>query len=204
MARLFDKLNVLLKSNLHSVLRDRGASRDAPDVSRAPGIDIEQTIAQLQGRIEAALDEEDRTLNKLNAMQQQIASWDTEADRALQAGDEAAARYLVRQIQLTRQQYALLQADLDQHRRATGELIQHVNELEAVAAQIERERKPGTPDSTAVADDEPLAERLRRAREMALTESGVHTMPSVDEATLEVDRQAIDDDITDRRKRLSL
>lgn len=203
MARLFDKLNVLLRSNLQNVLGDRGAAREEPGTAHASGAEIDQTIALLRERIEAALEEEERTLEKLNTMQQQIAAWDAETDRALQAGDESAARYHIRQIQRTRQQHALLQADLDQHRRSTGALIQRVNELEALAAQIEQRQRSG-PQDTAAADDEPLAERLRRARRMATEESGANAMPSIDDATFEVDRQAIEDDINARRKRLSL
>ena len=59
---------------------------------------------------------------------------DQAADNALVTGDELAARQSVQQMQRQRQQNAVLEADLESHRRATSELIERVNTLEAMVS----------------------------------------------------------------------
>lgn len=210
MTRLLNKLNVLVKSNLRNILPDLDTQRAKRDATsdHKPGTNLDQQISLLRKRINAALDQEEETRAELDAMQQQIAEWDAEADRALQAGDETTARYNIRQIQLTHQQHALLAADLDQHRRSTAELIREVNALEAAVAQAQQTQlDAGT-------DEASLADRLHRARQKATGQTSAErpttthaTNPEthiLETDTPEVDAQTIEDDLNRRRKRLSL
>lgn len=209
MARLLSKLNVLVKSNLRNVLPDINRQRKQPDTTPAPtGSDLAQQVVLLRERVNAALDQEQDTVAQLERMQQQIAAWEADVDRALRDGDDAAARYTIRQIQLTQQQHALLTADLEQHRRSTAELIKQVNALEAAAAQANA-NTPAADDATD--SDSSLADRLRRAREKATgtqaappTASVRASAPESGNASVPVTEQTVEDDLNQRRQRLSL
>jgi phage shock protein A len=200
MANLLNKLNVLVKSGMHGVLRDEPGSRRRGRTSQRG-----RDAAALRDQVNKALDDEDRMTAEIAALQQEIASWDQQADRALANGDEAAARHAVRQMQLQQKRAAFLESDLAEHRASTSELISRVNTLEAAAAEADRQEKTASsPDDHAAATGEALADRLRRIRQQ-VTERGPAAAPDVEEPDIDiVDTQAIDDDLAQRRARLSL
>jgi hypothetical protein len=197
MPSLINKLNVLVKSNLHGVIGD-----DSPDTARRKksaslplGKDIDREIAALRQQIEQAFDEEDRMTAASEALQRQIEDWDQQADQALGRGDEATARHAVRQMQLQQQHLAMTVADLAQHRLATSELIQRVNQLEALVAEARRQpAETLTPEE----DDESLSVRLRKARQQAGEQVEVPAPHPAD-----VDEKGVEDDLARRRARLS-
>ncbi|MBI5961073.1 MAG: PspA/IM30 family protein, partial [Chloroflexi bacterium] len=136
MSSLINKLNVLVKSSVNSVLGDDTPQRQKKKIPLSRlGKDIDQEIAALRQQINHALDDEDRMEQEIDSMQSRVADWDQQADQALQQGDEANSRYAIHQMQLQQQRAAMLIADLSQHRLSTSELIQRVNELEALVAQ---------------------------------------------------------------------
>ena len=194
MSNIIDKLNTLVRSNIHSVF-DRGTDRGK--ISR--GDDIDQEIAALREQIDVALDQEEALVAQIAAAQQQIAAWDHQADQALLKGDEAAARRLIQKIQLEQRQIAFIEADLDKHRRATSELIEQVNELEAVvaAARQQPSEDQGSDDDTRPS----LSERLRAARRTATQE--MQAVSPTHSNSSGIDDHAIDDDLAQRRARLS-
>ncbi len=208
MANLINKLNVLVKSSMHGVLGDdtHAARRGRPSLQRL-GKNIDQEISALRDQVNQALDDEDRMLAEIAAMQREIASLDQQADRALAGGDEAGARHAIRQMQSQQKRAAFLESDLAQHRTSTSELIQRVNELEAAVAEARRQTGAAPPVSDDAAHNgestgETLSDRLRRIRQQ-VTEQAPTAAPTVEE-TDDVDPQAIDDDLAQRRARLSL
>ncbi|MBI5958493.1 MAG: hypothetical protein HY866_07160, partial [Chloroflexi bacterium] len=106
------------------------------------------------------------------------------------------SRYAIHQMQLQQQRAAMLIADLSQHRLSTSELIQRVNELEALVAQAHRQAE-STPVNE---DDESLSVRLRSARQQA---GDPGTTPAQPNAAPVVNEKAVDDDLARRRARLS-
>jgi hypothetical protein len=58
----------------------------------------------------------------------------------MQRGDDGTARYLIEQMHRTEQRVTLAQADLREHQRATQELIQNVNVLDAAVAEARRQQ----------------------------------------------------------------
>jgi chromosome segregation ATPase len=201
MSSLIDKLNVLVKSSVHGVLGDDspGSKRHGESLSPARlGKDIDHEIAALRQQVDTALDGEDRMEADIQTLRRRIADWDQQADRALTQGDEATARYAVRQMQLEQRRLAMLEADLAQHRVSTSELIQRVNELEAVVAEARRRQQDTPAQDTA---DDSLAARLRRARQQA-TQSEAESPPHK-ASPVEVDERTVDHDLARRRARLS-
>src|SRR5690606_21746801 len=86
MTNLFDKLNVLIQSR---VPRLGGTSRRR--TPPALGRKADRELAHLRGRIEEALADDDRAQAEVNALEQQVADWDAQADAALAAGQDAVA-----------------------------------------------------------------------------------------------------------------
>jgi phage shock protein A len=170
MTNLLDKLNVLVKSSLNSFLRDAAETSGTPGVPAGRlGKDIDGEVARLRQQIDAALNQEDAMLKRLEQLQQQVDRYDQQADAALQRNDEATARYLIQQMQRQQQLATMLQAELDQHRRATSEFIERVNMLEALVSDARRQQA-STPAGEVAAQTEHtpgvvLSNLLREARE---------------------------------------
>jgi phage shock protein A len=175
MGNILDKLNLLVKSSLNNFLGEAAerASTLRPKISAARlGKDIDNEITALRKRIDDALNEEDAMQDRLDKMQAQIASYDAQADDSLQRGDESTARHLLQQMRQQEQQAAMLQADLEQHRRSTSDFIQRVNMMEAMVSDARREQQeeqavseePTQADS-AHSPGDVLSNLLREARE---------------------------------------
>jgi chromosome segregation ATPase len=206
---IFDKLNVLVRSGLSGLLGDDPDR--SPRLRSAPssplGKQVDRDIAALRQQINRALDDEDRMQAEIAAMQQQIATWDQQADEAVARHDDDAARQQIRQIQLKQQHLAMLEADLTDHQYATSELIRRVNEMEAIVAEARQHQKEKSGDEPTADRDTSLVDRLQQVRQMAgrglnLAGSGTTSKP-VSEHAEEVDDQTIDDDLAQRRARLS-
>ena len=187
MPGLREKLTVLMRSSL------RGERRDRPPSTRKAGAEV----VALREQIAQALDHEDRLQQTIQASEAEIAALDRQADEAMARGDEATARHLIAQLQRRRRQLALQQADLAQHRHTAADLIRRVNALEALLATAQQ------PSAGAEADDVPLAERIRQARQEVNRRVESLRAPAAPPAEIALDEQAIEDDLARRRARLS-
>jgi phage shock protein A len=222
MTNLLNKLNVLVRSSLNSFLDDV-SGQGSPSAGRVPverlGPDIDQEIAALRKRIDQALADEDTMQKRLDQLQQQIDTYDRQADAALQSGDETGARYLVQQMQHQQQLASMVQADLEQHRQSTSDLIQRVNTLDALVTDARRvqqqEQQTEQTPSAPAADTQTQPERspgailsnlLRDARERVekVTASPDQPAQPIPISNKEkVNDTQVDDDLAKRRARLS-
>ncbi len=191
MANLFDKLNVLMRARVRGAL---GGSRQPRP--KEPGPNLDREVAALRKQIDRALDDEDAQQRAIAALRAQIDDGDRRADEALRMGDEAAARHLVRQLQLDRQRLTMSEADLSAHRRETSELIRQVNALEATVAEVHQAQASQEQAAPSAADH--LAARVRAMREEAAARLKRESPSGPD-----VDERAVDDDLAARRARLS-
>jgi len=191
MAKLRDKLNVLVQSGLRGALPGERPKRQKSG-------DVEKQVAALRAAIDRALDAEDRLTGEIAALDAQIQTWDQQADAALQRGDDAAARHAVHQMQLAQQQKGLRGADLDQHRYETSDLIRRVNTLEALVAESQQARTSNAPGG-----DPPRTEQrsARLAGEVPAQAAPAQAALATDDS---VSAQAVEDDLARRRARLSL
>jgi len=186
MTNLFDKLNVLIQSR---VPRLGGTSRRRTPPARGRKADRE--LAHLRGRIEEALADDDRAQAEVNALEQQVADWDAQADAALAAGQDAVARHAIRQMKLAEQRLTMAKADLEAHRRATAELISQVNAFETAIQEARREIAGAEDRETSLLEQLPdLRAPFRRTT----------AKPPAAEP---VDERAVEDDLARRRARLS-
>lgn len=205
MSDLFEKLNVLVKSNLRNILGQNPRRETMPTPPRL-GSDLDREIAAVRGRINQALADEDQLESAIAALHKEAAEWDQKADEAVARGDDASARYAIQQMQNKRQQASLLEADLAQHRDSVAELIRQVNEMEAVVAEARRHQaQTGDMDDSEpdAGTDHALSARLKRAREFV---TGIKPIQAASDSTAQspaLDEQSVEDSLAERRKRLS-
>jgi phage shock protein A len=215
MADFFKKLNVLVKASVNDLLGDDraiGGARHKPLTPDKLGKDVDGEIESLRKRINEALDYEDQLQTRVQTLQAEVAKWDEQADSAVARNDSEMARYDIEQMQRAQQHLAMAEADLHDHQRVTQELILRVNELDAAVADARRaksstEETPANAEPAERSTGAVLADVLREMREK-INEMGdlIKAKDEVQESssqTADVDDQTVDDDLTQRRDRLS-
>lgn len=192
MSALFKKLNVLLKSTL------RG-EQQPPRAAARPGKLLDRELDALRERITSALNHENRIKAQLAQLEAEIQAFDQTADDALRANRQDEARAALEKLRAAKRRYGRLEDDLHQHEVLTQELIQSVRLLEGAAAEV-------TPDAPVV-PERPMTDVLQQAREkIAALSELVSPKSDVPDALKEPEMpetQAIDDDLEQRRQRLS-
>jgi phage shock protein A len=210
MADFFKKLNVLVKASVNELLGDEraiGGPRRKPLTPDRLGKDIDREIASLRQRINEALDYEDELQARVQTLRAEVSKWDEQADNAVARGDDEMARYDVGQMQRAQQHLAMAEADLRDHQAVTQELILRVNELDAAVADARR-AKSQPDESQASAESlersagDVLSDVLREMREK-INEMGDLIKAKDEPQAGDVDEQNVDDDLAQRRDRLS-
>ena len=214
MADFFKKLNVLVKASVNDLLgEDRaiGGARRKPLTPDKLGKNVDQEIASLRQRINEALDYEDQLQTRVQSVQAEVEKWDQQADDAVARGDDELARYDIEQMQRAQQRLAMAEADLRDHQAVTQELILRVNELDAAVADARRaksqDENPENVESVERSTGEVLSDVLRDMREK-INEMGdiIKAKDEIQQASPQaenVDEQTVDDDLDQRRDRLS-
>lgn len=215
---LFKKLNVLIKSSVNDAVRSAVNPDDASVRRVRVDKDLMAEVEALRARVNDAVRYEDGLKARIQQYEDEAARWDQQADEAVANRNEPSARYAIEQMKRVQQRVATLASDLRAHQKATEELIQRVNMLDAVVADVRRAEAEDSQAEAAptseVAEQVPAAVHLpdlgnvlRDAREKItalgelaqaqreVSESG-ETSPPNDEAV-------IDDDLEQRRQRLS-
>jgi phage shock protein A len=212
---LLKKLNVLVKASIHDVLGDNSSAstRHEPITPGKLGKDIDREIAMLRDRINEALAYEDELQGRVNSLQGETASWDENADAAVNAGDDVNARYAIDQMQRAQQRTAIAEADLRDHQQVTQELILRVNTLEAAVADARRssETQAESEQPTEAPRGQVLSDVLKDVREKITQMGDLISTPAKDEPNAveaegeapPSDDETIDDDLEIRRQRLS-
>ena len=203
MSDFFKKLNVLVKAGLNDLLGDERQRAIAPD---RLGQDVDREIESLRERINQALDFEDELQQRVQSLSSQVAELDQQADEAVNQGDEDTARRKVEDLQRTQQRLAMTEADLRDHQTVTQELISRVNQLEAAVADARRSKADNAP-AESQAERSPttvVSDVLRDMRGKINDMNDLLQAKGESQPTQEtVDDQAVGDDLTARRDRLS-
>ncbi len=201
---LLKKLNVLVKATLNDALT--GDSRRSKLVS--PNTDTpsavqegNQQITQLRQRINETLAFEDELQKQIQSLQAEVTDWDSQADTAVNDGDDAKARYAVEQMQRVQERLAIAKSDLTEHERVTQELIYHVNTLEAA---VDATKQKQADDASSSAGDDKVSGVLRDMRDKVVElrdQLVTRGEPSV--TATETSPEVVDNDLEKRRKRLA-
>lgn len=204
MSDLLKKLNVLVKASLNDLTGSQASERRAEPTPKL-GADYDRDVATLRGRINEAIAYEDQLKARVGQLEDEVDRWDATADDAVTREDDVSARYAIEQMQRARQRLVLANNDLRAHQRVTQELVTRVNTLEAALADARRARAadPTQPEPELGG----LTDVLKEARERmaALTD----LLKARDEVAQDTpapplaDDRKIDDDLSQRRQRLS-
>lgn len=128
-----------------SDLSDDLVGRRAPRSGNSPvsGKRGQETVDDLRKRINEAIEYEDKLQRQIDAMRDEIATLNRQADESINKGNEAMARHFVARIQRTEQRLEMIEGDLNAHRLIAEELITQVNLLDSALADARyREEKP--------------------------------------------------------------
>lgn len=159
LADLLKKLNTLMKAGLH----DFPGSVSVPPGRLGKNIDSE--IKAMHERIRDAAAYEENMRQKIAALEAEITRLDEVADAAVERGDDVAARSLIAELRRSEQRLAMLQGDLYQHQAAAGELVERVEQLEAMIDAAKRSEGDAAAPAEGAAGLPSLSDVLRRARE---------------------------------------
>lgn len=201
---LLKKLNVLVKATLNDALT--GDSRRSKLVSSntdTPSAVQEgnQQITQLRQRINETLAFEDELQKQIQVLQAEVTDWDSQADTAVNDGDDAKARYAVEQMQRAQERLAIAKSDLAEHERVTQELIYHVNTLEAA---VDATKQKQADDASSTGSDDKVSGVLRDMRDKVVElRDQLDTRGEPTETATETTPEVVDNDLEKRRKRLA-
>ncbi len=201
---LFRKLNVLVRASLNDMLHLPKPRTVEPRLGR----DVDREIEMLRLRINEAVAYEEQLKTRLRQVSEEVRRWDAQADEAVKRDDDAGARYAIEQMKRAEQRRTIAENDLKTHQLVTQELIARVNMLEAAVADARRNQAAR---QEAAAEVPPPLRRLddvlRDARErVAAMGDLLAAKDEVNQAAPEgqvPDRQDIEDDLAQRRQRLS-
>ena len=187
-----------------------GRSRRRPLSPEQLGKNIDREISSLRQRINEALDYEDELQAKVGSLTDEVARWDAQADEAVVAANDAAARHAIDQMQAAQRRLAMAESDLHEHRLVTQELIERVNMLEAAVADARRAQaeqqseEAQSVQTTIQTAGQALSDVLRDAREkLAGMGDSMSTRQELDTPAQQQDNQSVEDDLARRRERLS-
>lgn len=203
MSSLLNKISTLLRARIEDFLEEDLRLSSGPDrrellSANRLGKDVDREIEALRRRIDEAITHEEKLQEEIDALRQEAADWDLRADNALLAGDEAAARHAVLQMQHAERSAAFKEADLVQHRRSTAEFIERVNMLEGLVAEARnRQEEPAAAPPSATLDTV-----LQSARQEAEKLEDAGQAPTPEEQPAQ-DTAPVEDDLVARRARLA-
>jgi phage shock protein A len=212
MSDFFKKLNVLVKASLNDLLDSDPGTSDRGLRPDKLGKNIDAEVKALRQRVNDALDYEDQLVQRVQSLQQEAETLDGNADQALEQGREDEARQILLRLQATRQRLSMAEADLQDHRSVTRELIVRVNELDAAVADArQRETREGAdaaPEDAMQRAGQVVSDVLQQMRERIAELSSLTGVPDTvtDEEKPEsqaADEQAVADDLARRLERLS-
>jgi phage shock protein A len=190
---ILHKLNTLVRASVKDLV-----SFDLPSLNRL-GKNLDSEIASLRQQLEAAYTDETALQGRLAHMDEEILSWDTRADQALINKQDAQARYALQQMETLKQRRTMLASDLQEHQRATHELLIQITELETLLKSSQ-----GQPATEPVIVNEPtLSDAIRRARQQTENEKTASSHLQMPEESVTIDEEAIEKDLAVRRSRLA-
>ncbi|MGB7339769.1 MAG: PspA/IM30 family protein [Phototrophicaceae bacterium] len=131
----FNKLNTLVQAHVNNIIDpiDEKMSKSRKKALSRQDIrgGLQKDVKVLRQRIQEALDYESTLQSKADALYTEVAEWDTKANAAVADGRENDARFALGRMQQAQRELEMTEADLQEHRTITQELISQVNMLDS-------------------------------------------------------------------------
>lgn len=148
MSNLFDKISALVNAQVSDFLGRNPKSPLARIQLNAEAAEKNprRSVQALRQRLDEALAYEDERQAKIDALMQAALELDQQVDRMLRSGDEWAARRLQTQLNMKKQQIAIAESELRDHRRLTQHLMQEMTALD-MALDSQEAKTPASSQS---------------------------------------------------------
>lgn len=148
----FKKLNTLVQGHINNVIDpiDEKTSKSRRKALSRQDIrgGLQKDVKLLRQRIDDALAYESELQAKADKLYGAISDWDDKANQAVSDGRENDARFALGQMQQAQRELEMIEADLQEHRTITQELISQVNMLDSTIQEVEAEVVQDTPVSS--------------------------------------------------------
>ncbi len=139
----FDKLNTLVQAHINNVIDpiDEKTSRSRKKALSRQDIrgGLQKDVKLLRERIDEALNYEGELQAKADKLYAEISELDDKANAAVADGRENDARFALGRMQQAQRDLEMIEADLQEHRTITQELISQVNMLDSTIQAAEKE-----------------------------------------------------------------
>lgn len=139
----FNKLNTLVQAHINNVIDpfDEKTSKSRKKALSRQDIrgGLQQDVKVLRQRIDEALNYEGELQAKVDKLYSEISEWDEKANIAIKDGRENDARFALGRMQQAQRDLEMIEADLQEHRTITQELISQVNMLDSTIQAAENE-----------------------------------------------------------------
>ncbi len=139
----FKKLNTLVQGHINNVIDpiDEKTSKSRRKALSRQDIrgGLQKDVKLLRQRIDDALNYETELQAKADKLYGAISEWDDKANQAVSDGRENDARFALGQMQQAQRELEMIEADLQEHRTITQELISQVNMLDSTIQEVEGE-----------------------------------------------------------------
>lgn len=137
----FSKLNTLVQAHVNSIVDpiDEKMSKSRKKALSRQDIrgGLQKDVVVLRQRIQEALDYESTLQSKADTLYGEIGEWDAKANMAVSEGRENDARFALGRMQQAQRELEMTEADLQEHRTITQELISQVNTLDSTIQAAE-------------------------------------------------------------------
>lgn len=156
----FKKLNTLVQGHINNVIDpiDEKTSKSRRKALSRQDIrgGLQKDVKLLRQRIDDALAYETELQAKADNLYGAISEWDDKANQAVGDERENDARYALGQMQQAQRELEMIEADLQEHRTITQELISQVNMLDSTIQAVEDE----VTTETTTASEQPNVEEI--------------------------------------------
>ncbi len=149
MDSIFDKITTLVNAQVNDFLGRNPKSPlariklDPEEAENHP----RRTVQALHKRLDEALAYEDDIQAKIDRLTQEVIQFDTEVDELVRRGDEFGSRRVQSQLNMKRQQLAIAESELRDHRVLTQHLMQEMTTLEMALDNQQRQQATQPPPS---------------------------------------------------------
>lgn len=137
----FNKLNTLVRAHVNNIIdpmdEDSRERRQQALSQKTIRGGLQKDVALLRQRVDDALQYEGELQNRVDKLYAEISDWDDKANNAVKEGREQDARYALSRMQQAQKDVQMTEADLQEHRIITQDLLQQVNRLEATVQAAE-------------------------------------------------------------------
>lgn len=139
----FNKLNTLVQAHINNIIDpiDEKTSKSRKKALSRQDIrgGLQKDVKVLRQRVDDALQYEGELQAKADKLYGEIAEWDEKANLAVKEERETDARFAIGRMQQAQRELEIMEADLQEHRTITQELISQVNMLDSTIQAAENQ-----------------------------------------------------------------